>query len=53
MPSGRDLLLEERAIATKGDLFEDIYGVKVRLEESMKTETWATTIVVTLGRRAR
>ena len=29
---GADFLLEQRAIATKGDLFEDIYGVKVRLE---------------------
>ncbi len=27
-----DVLLEERAIATKGDLFEDIYGMKIRLE---------------------
>jgi exopolyphosphatase/guanosine-5'-triphosphate,3'-diphosphate pyrophosphatase len=33
MPAGGDLLLEERAIATKGDLLEDIYGVKIRLEE--------------------
>jgi len=33
VPGGADLLLEERAIAAKGDLFEDIYGVKVRLEE--------------------
>jgi exopolyphosphatase/guanosine-5'-triphosphate,3'-diphosphate pyrophosphatase len=29
-----DLLLEQRAIAIKGDLFEDIYAVKVRLEEA-------------------
>ena len=27
-----DLLLEERAMAAKADLFEDIYGMKVRLE---------------------
>jgi exopolyphosphatase/guanosine-5'-triphosphate,3'-diphosphate pyrophosphatase len=27
-----DLLLEERTMATKADLFEDIYGLKVRLE---------------------
>jgi exopolyphosphatase / guanosine-5'-triphosphate,3'-diphosphate pyrophosphatase len=27
-----DLLLEERAIAAKADLFEDIFGMKVRLE---------------------
>jgi exopolyphosphatase / guanosine-5'-triphosphate,3'-diphosphate pyrophosphatase len=33
MPAGHDLLLEERAIATKGDLLEDIYGVRIRLEE--------------------
>jgi exopolyphosphatase/guanosine-5'-triphosphate,3'-diphosphate pyrophosphatase len=33
VPGEADLLLEERAIAAKGDLFEDIYGVKVRLEE--------------------
>lgn len=32
MPSGPDLLLEERAVETKGDLLEDIYGVKIRLE---------------------
>ena len=32
MPAGPDLLLEERAVATKGDLLEDIYGVKIRLE---------------------
>ena len=34
MPAGPHLLLEERAVATKGDLLEDIYGVKVRLEET-------------------
>jgi exopolyphosphatase/guanosine-5'-triphosphate,3'-diphosphate pyrophosphatase len=33
MPAGRDHLLEERALETKGDLFEDIYGVKIRLDE--------------------
>ncbi len=33
VPGGADLLLERRAIANKGDLFEDIYGLKVRLEE--------------------
>jgi exopolyphosphatase/guanosine-5'-triphosphate,3'-diphosphate pyrophosphatase len=27
-----DVLLEERAIESKGDLFEDIYGMKIRLE---------------------
>jgi len=29
-----DLLLEQRSIAIKGDLFEDIYGMRVRLEEA-------------------
>jgi exopolyphosphatase/guanosine-5'-triphosphate,3'-diphosphate pyrophosphatase len=33
VPGGSDLLLEERAMDTKGDLFEDIFGVKIRLEE--------------------
>jgi exopolyphosphatase / guanosine-5'-triphosphate,3'-diphosphate pyrophosphatase len=33
MPAGPDLLLEERALATKADLMEDIYGVHIRLEE--------------------
>ena len=33
VPGGADLLLERKAIANKGDLFEDIYGMKVRLEE--------------------
>jgi exopolyphosphatase/guanosine-5'-triphosphate,3'-diphosphate pyrophosphatase len=32
IPGVSDILLEERAIAGKGDLFEDIYGMKVRLE---------------------
>ena len=32
IPGVADLLLEERAVAGKGDLFEDIYGMKVRLE---------------------
>lgn len=30
---GGDLLLERRAVAVKGDLFEDIYGLKIRLEQ--------------------
>ena len=34
LPSGRDMLLEERALESKGDLFEDIFGVKIRLEEN-------------------
>jgi len=29
-----DLSLERRALATKADLFEDVYGLKVRLEEA-------------------
>jgi exopolyphosphatase/guanosine-5'-triphosphate,3'-diphosphate pyrophosphatase len=33
IPGGADLLLEQRAVAAKGDLLEDIYGVKIRLEE--------------------
>ncbi len=33
VPGGVDLLLEQRAIASKGDLFEDIYGLTVRLEQ--------------------
>jgi exopolyphosphatase/guanosine-5'-triphosphate,3'-diphosphate pyrophosphatase len=33
VPGGADLLLKQRAIAAKGDLFEDIFGMKVRLEE--------------------
>jgi len=33
VPGGVDLLLEQRAVAAKGDLFEDIYGLKVRLEQ--------------------
>ncbi|HEY4760919.1 MAG TPA: HD domain-containing protein, partial [Thermoguttaceae bacterium] len=33
--SGSDgLLLEERAVAAKGDLFEELYGMKIRLEEA-------------------
>jgi exopolyphosphatase/guanosine-5'-triphosphate,3'-diphosphate pyrophosphatase len=34
VPGGIDLLLEQRAIATNADLFEDIYGLKVRLEQA-------------------
>ena len=33
MGTGRDHLLEERSLETKSDLFEDIYGVKIRVEE--------------------
>jgi len=34
LPGAADLILEQRAIASKGDLFEDIYGMKIRLEEA-------------------
>ncbi len=33
VPGTADLLLEQRSMAAKGDLFEDIYGLKVRLEQ--------------------
>ncbi len=33
VPGASDLLLERKAIAGKGDLFEDVYSLKVRLEE--------------------
>ncbi len=33
IPGVRDLSLERRAMARKADMFEDIYGLKVRLEE--------------------
>ena len=29
-----DLTLERKAIAAKGDLFEDVYGLRVRLDEA-------------------
>jgi exopolyphosphatase/guanosine-5'-triphosphate,3'-diphosphate pyrophosphatase len=32
-PGVTDLTLERRAVASKGDLFEEIYGLRVRLEE--------------------
>ncbi len=34
LPGAADLLLERRSLAVKGDLFEDIYGMTLRLEES-------------------
>jgi len=34
VPNMTDLLLEQRAVQAKSDLFEDIYGMKVRLELS-------------------
>jgi len=34
VPAGSgDMLLEQRAVAAKGDMFEEIYGVKIRIEE--------------------
>jgi exopolyphosphatase / guanosine-5'-triphosphate,3'-diphosphate pyrophosphatase len=33
VPGGVDLLLKQRALAAKSDMFEDIFGMKVRLEE--------------------
>jgi exopolyphosphatase/guanosine-5'-triphosphate,3'-diphosphate pyrophosphatase len=32
VPNASDLLLEQRAVHAKSDMFEDIYGMKVRLE---------------------
>jgi exopolyphosphatase/guanosine-5'-triphosphate,3'-diphosphate pyrophosphatase len=32
VPTAADLSLEEHTLAAKGDLFEDIYGLKIRLE---------------------
>lgn len=34
-----DLALERRAVAEKGDLFEEMFGLKVRLEEEPATST--------------
>jgi len=34
VPGATDLTLERRAMAIKGDLFEDIYGMRIRLEEA-------------------
>jgi exopolyphosphatase / guanosine-5'-triphosphate,3'-diphosphate pyrophosphatase len=33
LPGGSDLLLEERTLTAKGDLFEEIFGLKIRLED--------------------
>ncbi len=33
VPGGSDLLLQQRGIAARGDLFEDVYGMKIRLED--------------------
>jgi exopolyphosphatase/guanosine-5'-triphosphate,3'-diphosphate pyrophosphatase len=32
-PGAADLILERRALAAKGDMFEDIFGMRLRLEE--------------------
>jgi exopolyphosphatase/guanosine-5'-triphosphate,3'-diphosphate pyrophosphatase len=32
LPGSTDLLLERRSLALKGDMFEDIYGMRLRLE---------------------
>ncbi len=32
VPNATDLLLEQRAVQAKADMFEDIYGMKIRLE---------------------
>lgn len=34
VPAEHDLILEQRAVALKGDLFEDIFGMHIRLEEA-------------------
>ncbi len=34
-----DLALERRALEAKADLFEEIYGLRVRLEEAQNVET--------------
>ncbi|MGA2797899.1 MAG: Ppx/GppA phosphatase family protein [Thermoguttaceae bacterium] len=34
LPGVGDILLEQRAIAAKGGLFEEVYGMKIRLEEA-------------------
>jgi exopolyphosphatase / guanosine-5'-triphosphate,3'-diphosphate pyrophosphatase len=34
LPGVGDILLEERAIAAKGGLFEEVYGMKIHLEEA-------------------
>jgi exopolyphosphatase/guanosine-5'-triphosphate,3'-diphosphate pyrophosphatase len=33
VPGVKDLILERHAVAAKGDLFEEVYGMRVRLEE--------------------
>lgn len=34
VPGVKNLILERKAIAGKGDMFEDIYGMRIRLEEA-------------------
>ena len=38
VPGAADLTMERRAVASKGDLFEDVYGLHIRLEEMPTTE---------------
>jgi exopolyphosphatase / guanosine-5'-triphosphate,3'-diphosphate pyrophosphatase len=33
IPGATDMILERRALAVKGDMFEDIYGMRLRMEE--------------------
>jgi exopolyphosphatase/guanosine-5'-triphosphate,3'-diphosphate pyrophosphatase len=33
LPGAADLVLERRSLAVKGDMFEDVYGMTLRLEE--------------------
>ena len=33
IPGAADMILERRALAVKGDMFEDIYGMRLRMEE--------------------
>jgi len=34
VPGASDLILERRSLAVKGDMFEDTYGMTLRLEEA-------------------
>lgn len=34
LPGTGDILLEQRAVAAKGGLFEEVYGMKIRIEEA-------------------
>ena len=40
IPGASDLALERRDVETKNDLFEEVYGLRIRLEEApAETET--------------